>query len=152
MSRTIEFGLNRADEAEIARHLRSCDTDFVPPLSGRVEVDAYAHKIVSKADRFEAWADGELVGLIAAYCNDVEHSIAFITSVSVRREWQGRGLASQLLQRCIGHVATSGFKRVELEVDRANSSAIKLYEGTGFKVDKVTDSSMMMFLNTGKGA
>lgn len=152
MSSQIEFGMNRADEAELARHLRSCDADFVPPLSGRVELDDYAHKISAKAARFEAWVDGELVGLVAAYCNEAERGIAFITSVSVRDDWQGRGVAARLMERCIGHVATIGFKRIELEVDKENSGAIKLYEKTGFKIDKVTDRSMIMFLNMGKGA
>ena len=77
-------------------------------------------KIADKAARFEAWVDGEWVGLVAAYCNDKEKLTADITSVSVLLRWQDKGIASQLMERCIGHVKGLGFERIELEVDSGN--------------------------------
>lgn len=152
MSRPIEFCLNRATEAEIAEHLWHCDAEFVPRLSGRVEVAAYAHKIAEKATRFEGWTGGVMVGLLAAYCSGGEHGAAYITSVSVRREWRGRGIASQLLERCIGYAKGRGFERIRLEVDQANTAAMKLYEKKGFIVDKVDLQATVMCLNIGKAA
>ena len=67
MSATLEYGTNRGTEAQIVEHLRKCDANFVPALSERVSLDEYARKIVEQAVRFEAWADGELIGLVAAY-------------------------------------------------------------------------------------
>ena len=58
MNSTIKFFLNKASETDIAEHLEACDADFVPPLTGRVEINSYAKKIVSKATRFEAWSSG----------------------------------------------------------------------------------------------
>ena len=98
MSAAIEYRLNMASAAQIAEHLLRCDADFVPPLSGRVEIRDYAQKIASKATRFEAWSGGTLVGLVAAYCNDRDKRIAFITSVSVLREWTGKGIAARLMK------------------------------------------------------
>ena len=69
---------NKASEIEIAEHLTRCDTDFVPPLSGRVEINDYVQKIFGKATTFEAWSSGALVGLVATYCNDQEKRIAYI--------------------------------------------------------------------------
>ena len=85
MSGPIEYSLNQATEEEIANHLSRCDADFVPPLSGRVEISSYAHKIAGNATRFEAWAGGALVGLVAAYCNDSERRSAYITTVKIGR-------------------------------------------------------------------
>ena len=93
MQAAVDYLSNKASEAEIAEHLSRCDADFVPPLSGRVEINDYAKKIASKATRFEAWSGGTLVGLVAAYCNDQEKHIAYITSVSVLRN--GRAKASR---------------------------------------------------------
>ena len=72
MRAEIDYLSNKASEAEIAEHLSRCDADFVPPLSGRVEINEYAKKIANKATRFEAWSGGMLVSLVAAYCNDHE--------------------------------------------------------------------------------
>ena len=81
----VEYLLNKASELEIAKHLLHCDADFIPPLSNRIDINKYAQKIASRATRFEAWSDSTLVGLVAAYCNDQENHIAYITSVSVER-------------------------------------------------------------------
>ncbi len=152
MSGSIEDCLNKASESEIADHLLCCDAEFVPPLSGRVEISAYAKKIASKAIRFEAWAEGVLVGLLVVYCNDRERQSAYITSVSVLREWMRRGIASDLIEQCIEHVKELGFGRIELEVDSENVGAIKLYREKGFKMNMMDGRSTIMYLNKKKGA
>lgn len=132
----VKYLLNEASELEIVKHLLLCDDNFLPYLSDRVNIIDYAQKIVSKAVRFEAWSEGELVGLVAVYCNDNENSIAYITSVSVLREWMGKGIAGLLIKRCIEYVETSGMKQISLEVSIDNLSAIKLYKKNGFFVEK----------------
>ena len=51
----VAFEMNTASEAQIVDHLARCDADFVPPLASRVDIAAYAQKIVDRATRFEAW-------------------------------------------------------------------------------------------------
>jgi len=130
----LAFAADRADAAQIAAHLAACDADFVPPLSRRVDIAAYADKLVGHAVRFEAWEGGRLVGLVAAYCNDPDGCRAFVTSVSVLRGWAGRGIAVALMERCLSHARRLGFRRVALEVDAANGPARRLYEKLGFTV------------------
>ena len=77
MKSVLEICINQADPEQIAEHLRACDASFTPPLSGRLEISGYAQKIADKANRFEAWAEGELVGLVAAYCNVTGNPTAF---------------------------------------------------------------------------
>jgi len=146
MSELVEYDLNKASEAEIAEYLLCCDADFVPSLSSRVEINDYARKIAGKATRFEAWSGGMLVGLVAAYCNDQEKHIAYITSVSVLREWMGKGIAANLMKQCIEHAETSGMWQISLEVASDNTPAIKLYEKSGFVAGKVNAPFVTMDL------
>lgn len=146
MKEKLQFGTNKGTEAQIVEHLRKCDADFVPVLSERAALDEYARKIVGQAVRFEAWADGELIGLIAAYCNDAKKETAYITSVSVVPGWLGRGCASALLSDCIAHARKSGFRRIALEVGRANSRAMALYEKFGFVAGGPTGRIVPMVL------
>ena len=132
MSAVVEYLSNKASEAEIAEHLSRCDADFVPFLSDRVEINDYAKKIASKATRFEAWSGGTLVGLVAAYCNDQGKHIVYITSVSVLREWMGKGISARLMRQCIEHAKVSGMRQISLEVASDNTPAIRLYEKNGF--------------------
>ena len=151
MSAAVEYLSNKASAVEIAGHLARCDADFMPPLSGRVEIKDYAIKIVSKATRFEAWSGGTLVGLVAAYCNDQEKRVAYITSVSVLREWTGKGITARLMRQCIEHVKASGMRQVSLEVARDNTPAIRLYEKSGFFAGKANALFLGMNLNLKSG-
>jgi ribosomal protein S18 acetylase RimI-like enzyme len=146
MSKPVKYRLDKASEAEIAEHLLSCDADFVPPLSGRVEINDYARKIAGKAARFEAWSDGRLVGLVAAYCNDPEKRIAYITSVSVLRESTGKGIAKSLMRQCIERIKALGMHQVSLEVASVNLPAIGLYEKSGFVAGRTKDPFVTMAL------
>jgi len=147
MIAVVEYLSNKASEVEIAEHLSRCEADFVPPLSGRLEINDYAKKIASKAMRFEAWSDGRLVGLVAAYCNDQEKRIAYITSVSVLREWMEKGIAAFLMRQCIEYAKTSGMRQIGLEVAEGNTPAIALYEKSGFLASKTNSPFVSMILN-----
>ena len=150
MTVQVQFSLNIATEAEIFRHLSCCDVDFLPPLSDRVEINAYVQKIAANATRFEAWIADVLVGLVAAYCNNNTSSVAYITSISVLREYQGKGIASGLMQQCIKYVNQQEFEWVELGVDRENASAIKLYKNQKFTISDVNGRIVTMYLKIRK--
>jgi len=123
---------NTASPQQIEKHLRACDASFVPPLSGRVDLCAYAHKIWNKAQRYEAWDHGELVGLAAMYCNEQEGSGAFLTSMSTLAAERGRGIAARLVASCVEHARSRNLKWIELEVSDKNAVAVRLYEKHGF--------------------
>lgn len=132
MSLDWQLHLNRASEAEIFSHLARCDDRFVPRLSARVDLAAYAHRLHVRASRFEAWAGGDLVGLIAAYFDD-EGGVAFISNVSVDECFLGKGIASALLARTIAHAGSAGCLQVRLRVGAGGAEARRLYEKHGFR-------------------
>ncbi len=122
-----EFRINTAGVSNVYNHLVKCDESFIPALSERVDVSAYAQKLVEKSQMFEAWTNDELIGLIAVYCNDPARMKAYISNVSVLPDWKGKGIASHLISSCLAHVHESGFKSVELEVGVENVAAVSLY-------------------------
>lgn len=146
MNSAVELLLNTASEADIIKHLWACDADFKPPLSSRTKINNYAKKIMSKATRFEAWSNGRLVGFVAAYYNGLENHIVFITSVSVLKKWTGKAIATRLINQCIEHAKASGMRQIDLEVASDNTSAIRLYEKSGFVTDPVNAAVMTMHL------
>jgi ribosomal protein S18 acetylase RimI-like enzyme len=149
MTETVVYRINSAGVGMIVDHLVRNDSLFVPPLSQRVDIGEYGHKIARMATRFEAWAGSDLVGLAALYCNDGHGRAAYITSVSVDRDYQRLGLAAQLLSSCIAHARRLGFELMQLEVDAANASAIALYSKAGFTVQQVNDVAVHMQLRLG---
>lgn len=148
MSLKVEFGENQATEGQIAKHLVLCDARFVPPLSSRVQIEQYAQKIHAHGLRFEAWAEGFLIGLLAMYCNRVGQGLAYITNVSVLEGTpQGTHIASTLLERGIAYLKEHQFERLELEVHKDNNNAIRLYERHGFVINATNAHSLLMMLD-----
>ena len=141
---SVDFDIDRSSQAEIAACLLACDVDFLPPLSSRVLIADYAAKLCDCSTRFEAWCDGELVGLVAAYLNAADRQTGFITSVCTQKPWINRGIASRLLGMCLAHADNAGFRAVELEVDGRNRSAVHLYLKTGFVALRSNEAATRM--------
>jgi len=135
-----------ASEAQILGHLNECSALFVPDLNAAVNIREYSAKIFQKSVTFEAWNDGRLAGLVAVYCNDSETRAAYITSVSVVREFLGAGVGSKLLGMCISYVKLNRFLEIVLEVNVMNAPAVKLYQKYGFAISEHKGSSALMKL------
>lgn len=154
MNDGISYRRGCADGRNIAAHLSSCDVAFVPPLSSRVDLAAYAQKISEKGKCFEAWLASELIGLVAVYSNDLNGGFSFITNVSVLPAWHGRGIGSRLLNMCIQDLSGCGIQRIELHVQQDNASAIRLYKNHRFIVTASANGVLTMALdfkgNTGE--
>lgn len=148
----IRFSRDETNADDLARHLKACDRAFMPPLSERLDIVEYAVRLATNAIRFEAWSSNELTGLIAVYCNAADGRKAFITSVSVLSQQQGKGIAADLLDRCIVYVQKLGFHRIELEVNSGNRAAIALYERFGFVSTQMTDNLTTMTIDLQKDA
>ncbi len=149
---TPEFRINTANFSDVYNHLIGCDQSFVPTLSKRVDITAYAQKLVENSEMFEAWANNELIGLIAVYCNDPAQEEAYISSVSVLAHWMGKGIASRLLSNCLAFVHKSGFKSVGLEVGVENAAAISLYLQNNFSTVSHKDNVQEMVKKFGSNS
>jgi ribosomal-protein-alanine N-acetyltransferase len=70
--------------------------------------------------------------LIACCCKIAKRGI--ISRVAVHPGYQGRGIATQLLEVAFGKLKELEVEDVELDVDVAKAGAVRLYERLGFKV------------------
>jgi ribosomal protein S18 acetylase RimI-like enzyme len=147
MTGTLAFRSDSANADQLAALLQRCDASFIPPLSSRVDLVAYARKIASHALRLEAWQGTEPVALLAMYCNDLESGTAYITSVSVAPGFARRGIASTLLAQCIRRARAAGMRRIALDVDANNHAALRLYQKLGFRADTTAAPSIRMRLH-----
>ena len=121
-----------ASEQEIYSHLMKCNENFIPHLEKKVNIHEYSRKIFEKAVTFEAWVDGILAGLVAAYFNDLENRFGYVTNVSRMKRYAGLGIASALMNLCIRYARQWNFKEIRLEVHKDNGAAVSLYRESGF--------------------
>jgi ribosomal protein S18 acetylase RimI-like enzyme len=140
----ITYNTKIASQEEIFLHLKECSGLFSPALSETVNIQEYSKKIFLQSITFEAWVKNNLIGLIAIYLNDVKTHSAYITNVSISKEYSGLGLASALLRMCINHSKLNNFSSIVLEVNQSNTPAINLYKKHGFKIIKNEGNSFFM--------
>ncbi|MFC6792645.1 GNAT family N-acetyltransferase [Methylobacterium komagatae] len=123
-----QFRRNQSDADAIVRHLEACSDSFVPPLHGRVAIPAYADKLAQRAERFEAWEEDRLVGLVAIYCSG--ENDAFVSNVSVVPDAVRQGIGRRLVTDAIAHSRRCA-EAMTLQVDR-RAPALALYRSVGF--------------------
>jgi len=131
----IDYKIKKATEAELSFHLKKCNDNFYPKLDERVNLKEYSKKLFEKSVTFEAWEGPVLIGLVAAYLNDVENHLGYITNVSVLTDYLRTGIAAELMNICVGYAKEQNIKEIKLEVHKDNAPAIKLYKR--FKFDEV---------------
>lgn len=57
-----------------------------------------------------------------------------ITTLGIKKAYQGSGYAKKLMDKCEEITKTMGYANINLEVRISNQKAIKLYEKCGFKI------------------
>ena len=141
---TISYKTKTANANDISLHLMACDNSFIPLLSSRINIIDYAQKIYEKAITFEVWNKNELIGLIAAYFTQSKSGVAFITNVSVSKNYKGKGIASKLLSNCISYALNINYKEIKLEVNTENIPAITFYKKHHFSYTETKENSIFL--------
>lgn len=131
-SQEIKYLVNKATEKDILAHFNTCDEDFLKNLKEKVDLQQYSKKLFEKSARFEAWHNNSLVGFVSAYFNDHENSSAYISNVSVSKDFLNKGIASSLLEKTIKYAKEKSFKTLDLEISKSNERAMNLYKKFGF--------------------
>jgi ribosomal protein S18 acetylase RimI-like enzyme len=143
---SLKYTEGVASEQEIYSHLMKCNENFIPHLEKKVNIQEYSRKIFEKAVTFEAWVDGILAGLVAAYFNDLENRFGYVTNVSRMKRYAGLGIASGLMNLCIKYARQRNFKEIRLEVHKDNGAAVSLYRKSGFVDYESKNDSLFMKL------
>lgn len=61
-------------------------------------------------------------------------NVAFIGLFMMDRQYQGKGIGSQIIQECIQCLRESGFRTVQLGVDKGNPQSFAFWKKNGFHV------------------
>ena len=142
---------NQSTTLDIYRHLKACDEDFFIRLSARVDLQSYAEKLELHSCRVEVWNQNVLIGLAASYADEGK-SRAFLSSLSVLRDFRGRGIGASLIQATKNMLGERKVQEIALEVAHQDGAAQNFYRSQGFETQSDQGESgsltMMSTLST----
>jgi ribosomal-protein-alanine N-acetyltransferase len=130
--REAGVGIRRALVSDLPRVLE------IERLAFGAQWDYYQFK-ASLEDVFLLAVDattGDTVGFLVACCCEISRR-GVILRVAVHPDFQGRGIATRLLEESFEELRKKGLDEVELDVDIVKDGAMRLYEKLGFKVVEV---------------
>jgi ribosomal protein S18 acetylase RimI-like enzyme len=122
-----------SNKDEILAFLKVVSDTFYPPLNSRVDLHDYSEKLANDAINYFLVIDGRRIAHAAYYCNDFLGKVAFISSISIFKEFYGSGAASFIFEKVVESCKENGMKMIRLEVDDQNVKAVRFYRKQGFK-------------------
>ena len=123
------INIRSATEADLDRVLEIDKLSFPTPWTH------HCFKIVLK-DIFIVIEQEEIMGYVAACLCDLGLR-AEILRIAVHPDHRGKGIAKTLIEESLLIFSKDNVESVELEVNSANRSAVKLYEKFGFKIKRI---------------
>lgn len=106
----------------------------------------HVQKLRLYATTIEMWESTQLVGLCACYMNDVVNQVAYITHIAISPQYRKQNYGKQLLELTISIAQEKGFKRLDLEVAKDNTTALHLYRSHHFEITEDRCSKYLMSL------
>ena len=127
--------------SNVAAGARRLDKSDLPALrelydDGRAcgeSPDFFLESMVVEGVYFGAWEAGELVAVAGTHVLSLAEGVAGIGNVYTRRGRRGRGLSGLVTGAVARELVRLGIAHVGLNVDRLNSSAIRVYGKLGFE-------------------
>lgn len=119
----------------IEKFLQDVDNEFVPSLGSRVDIPQYASKLARLAETVFIMDNSRAdIASCSIYCNQ---SNAYISSIAVKKPYQGHGIGYMLMKEVICHVKGK-CEAIVLHVHRYNKAAIYYYRKNGFRENSVS--------------
>ncbi len=115
---------------EFCRFMQRNGNNFVPSLYERLDFVDYYNKITNNGNLIACRNNDDIVGIICFYCNDFAQALAYVALLAVDIDYQGRGLASLLLNEAVKLSRDAGMKQIHIHTN--NELAYQCYIKSGF--------------------
>lgn len=121
------------EHSDILRFINEVDHLFPIPLSEKCDLPLYCEKILNNGIFIVASHQGQIVGLLGGYANDLATKSAYISLVAVLPEFQNQSIAQRLIHTFFDICEKRNMKKVFLHTHSKNYAAQHMYEKLGFE-------------------
>lgn len=116
--------------------LYQLDKTFPIPLSKKTDLDVLANKFLEKGYVYIALDGMNPVGMVGFYANDFKQYRAYISVVGVLPNYQGQGIAKQMMIGTLAICKKNGMTSCNLYTHKTNVGAIAMYKKLDFVAEE----------------
>lgn len=120
------------NKKQLIKYLKNFDGLFPTQVSTKCNLNEFADKLLSKATLCAEIRDGEIIGLLIGYTDQLTDNMAFISTLAVLENVQRQGLASKLMHDFIKICQEKNIEKIHLYLAPNNIEAITFYRKEGF--------------------
>lgn len=128
---------NETDRKSLYKYLLLIDSDFIPHLSQKTDLEDFSSKILTIGNAFVCKDEEQIYGLITFYNNDTINKISYCSILNVLGHMRGLGIASHLVDIFIAESIRTEMKTATVHTN--NQSALALYVKKGFNIASVNE-------------
>lgn len=141
----LDYSISILSPEMIKDFILTNDHLFNPRFTTKVDIHSYVEKVSSRATHFCCHDKDELVGLSMIYMNEGKMYTAYGTYISVREDYQGKGISRKLNQMVVAEARKRDFRFFKIQV-RKDNPAIEFYFDFGFEIEKDLDDTYILSL------
>ena len=130
----IEMLRNNLSKDRLCRYLELIDDSFSPSLSDRINLDVFAEKLIKHGEIISIVENDDVLAGIGFYANDQNEYQAYVTFISVNKQYRRLGYADKLINEAMVVAKEKKMKKMALSVKKDNIGAVNLYKKHGFIV------------------
>ena len=123
------------DAHRLERFLAQIEKQLPVSLSSRVDLLAYAQKVIDNGHVFVIEEAAEIVAATLFYCNDTVEKKAYWTLLGTLRQCEGKGYARLLVETMEAHCRKAGMETIHLHTEKANTPAIAFHSNRGYLIE-----------------
>lgn len=145
--------IKQVEGQRLEQFLTEVQNMFAPPLFERIQsrsntdnINQYVNKVLKNAITIICEFENEIVGVIILYANDFVIRTAYIPILVIKNEFEGNGIASNLLKIATQEAIKNNMVRVTVKTWKKNTPAINLYKKNGFDF-KVVENDILFSKN-----
>lgn len=131
--------IQKSDNLELAKIIRSCFHDFNVATEGTVYVDSSTDHLFElfyqkNSALFVAEENGKLLGCCGIFPTEgLPESCAELVKFYLHKDARGKGIGRQLMEASINFAKETGYSSIYIESLPEFSTAVSIYEKQGFK-------------------
>ncbi len=131
--RVFEYKGDEEEYDMVYRMFELVNNDYLPPLFSEGSIEEYIKEVKNDGKMLYIKEENKIIAMITYWHFYPRENSAYISTISVLKEYRSKGLAKLLMNKCFNDLRSQNIKLVKLKTWSTNKITNKFYPKFGFE-------------------